>query len=235
MGEQVSASYIAAGLNKHGRVFLPFSGILSVLCVPPRRTLRWIASHFAKQLRISKYSPTWELSRREKRTLRLARKSRFLTARQEPGRAKKAPGGNGIPGGQRIPLRFRERLDVSFRGLPCRGTICQNVVSSSQAVDKTAASIRANRHRLAVRENQASLPCRLVREATTRRHPSDERNGNKARFRPAPVRVALLVTTIGGRYEIHAAGSSAFFLSYEISQFTISPEAALVNSFHALA
>ena len=169
------------------------------------------------------------------RILRLARKSRFLTARQEPGRAKKAPGGNGIPGGQRIPLRFRERLDVSFRGLPCRGTICQNVVSSSQAVDKTAASIRANRHRLAVRENQASLPCRLVREATTRRHPSDERNGNKARFRPAPVRVALLVTTIGGRYEIHAAGSSAFFLSYEISQFTISPEAALVNSFHALA
>jgi len=51
MGKQVSESYIAVGLKKNGRVFLPFSGILSVLCVPPRRTLRLIASHLAQQLR----------------------------------------------------------------------------------------------------------------------------------------------------------------------------------------
>jgi len=50
MGEQVSESWIAVGLKKHGRVFLPFSGILGVLCVPPLRTLRLIASHLAKQL-----------------------------------------------------------------------------------------------------------------------------------------------------------------------------------------
>ena len=50
MGEQVSERYIAVGLQKRGRVFLPFSGILSVLSVPPRRTLRLIASHLAKQL-----------------------------------------------------------------------------------------------------------------------------------------------------------------------------------------
>jgi len=34
-----------------GRVFLPFSGFLIVLRVPPQRTLRLIASHLAKQLR----------------------------------------------------------------------------------------------------------------------------------------------------------------------------------------
>jgi len=54
MGEQVSESYICVGLN--GRVFLPLSGILSVLCVPPQRTLRLIASHWAKPLLLFLYA-----------------------------------------------------------------------------------------------------------------------------------------------------------------------------------
>ena len=52
MEEQVSERYIAVGLKKQGRVFLPFPGILSVLCVPTRRTPRLIGSPLAKQLPI---------------------------------------------------------------------------------------------------------------------------------------------------------------------------------------
>ena len=50
-GKKISESYITVGLKKHARVCLPFSGILSVLCVPPPRTLRLMASHLAKPLR----------------------------------------------------------------------------------------------------------------------------------------------------------------------------------------